>query len=212
MRPSSTVGVATAGFTPRPVQRFKRGIIVAALAAGIALVAFQGAIGQQSSLGRLLSFIPNGVFRRWWTISDSCASNSKGIDLTGPFFQSLGTNGRSCGTCHQASDGMSVAAANVELRFLLTQGTDPIFRPVDGSNCDHDIDVSTVEGRYKAYSLLRTLRPDPALALPSKAAVECRLRGHQRAQPLRLQRNGYDLDVSAAAPLDESTFFERGDV
>src|SRR5262249_18636056 len=30
------------------------------------------------------------------------------IDLTGPFFQSFGTNGRSCGTCHQASDGMSV--------------------------------------------------------------------------------------------------------
>ena len=25
------------------------------------------------------------------------------LDLTGPFFQSLGTNGRSCGTCHQAS-------------------------------------------------------------------------------------------------------------
>ena len=25
------------------------------------------------------------------------------IDLTGPFFQSLGTNGRSCG-CHQPSD------------------------------------------------------------------------------------------------------------
>jgi len=23
------------------------------------------------------------------------------IDLTGPFFQSLGTNGRSCGTCHR---------------------------------------------------------------------------------------------------------------
>jgi hypothetical protein len=26
------------------------------------------------------------------------------VDLTGPFFQSLGTNGRSCSTCHQASD------------------------------------------------------------------------------------------------------------
>jgi cytochrome c peroxidase len=36
------------------------------------------------------------------------------------------------------------------------KGTDPIFRPVDGSNCDHNIDVSTFEGRYQAYSLLRT--------------------------------------------------------
>lgn len=51
---------------------------------------------------------------------------------------------------------MSVSAANVELRFLLTQGTDPIFRTVDGSNCNHNIDVSTLEGRYAAYSLLRT--------------------------------------------------------
>lgn len=139
------------------VRRCRPGIIVTALAMWAILVAFQGASGQQSSLARLLSFIPNGVFfPNPNGASQTYSLNSKGIDLTGPFFQSLGTNGRSCGTCHQASDGMSVSAANVELRFLLTQGTDPIFRPVDGSNCDHDIDVSTVEGRYKAYSLLRT--------------------------------------------------------
>ncbi|HUD14208.1 MAG TPA: hypothetical protein VMQ56_11185 [Terracidiphilus sp.] len=51
---------------------------------------------------------------------------------------------------------MSIAAANVDLRFLLTQGTDPIFRTVDGSNCDHDIDVSTLQGKRAAYSLLLT--------------------------------------------------------
>lgn len=65
---------------------------------------------------------------------------------------------------------MSVSAANVDLRFLLTQGTDPIFRTVDGSNCDHDIDVSTLEGRRSAYSLLRTrglIRI--ALAVPTNA-------------------------------------------
>ena len=28
----------------------------------------------------------------------------------GPFFQSLGTNGCSCGTCHQASDAMGLAS------------------------------------------------------------------------------------------------------
>lgn len=33
---------------------------------------------------------------------------------------------------------------------------DPIFRTVDGSNCNHSIDVSTLEGREEAYSLLRT--------------------------------------------------------
>src|SRR5262249_31087026 len=46
-------------------------------------------------------------------------------------------------------------AANVQLRFLETEGREPIFRPVDGSNCNHNIDVSTLAGREAAYSLLR---------------------------------------------------------
>src|SRR5712672_4120873 len=68
----------------------------------------------------------------------------------------MGTNGRSCATCHQPSDAMSVAAANIQQRFDQSQGMDPIFRTVDGSNCNHSIDVSTVVGRSAAYSLLRT--------------------------------------------------------
>jgi cytochrome c peroxidase len=42
------------------------------------------------------------------------------ISLTGAFFQSLGTNGRSCSTCHTPSDGWSVSAAEIQLRFLFT--------------------------------------------------------------------------------------------
>ena len=75
------------------------------------------------------------------------------VDLTGPFFQSLGTNGRSCGTCHQASDAWTVSAASVAARFDATGGMDPIFRTNDGSNCD-DLDTSTVDARRQAYSLL----------------------------------------------------------
>jgi len=130
---------------------------VAVLTAGAILIAFQGASGQQGRLAGLFSFISNGVFfPNPNGASQTYSTNGGGIDQRGPFFQSLGTNGRSCATCHQPSDGMSVSAANVELRFLLTQGTDPIFRPVDGSTCNHNIDVSTLEGRHKAYSLLRT--------------------------------------------------------
>jgi cytochrome c peroxidase len=76
------------------------------------------------------------------------------IDLNGPFFQSLGTNGRSCGSCHRPAQGWSISAAEVRTRFELTQGMDPIFRTNDGSNCNHGIDTSTVEARRKAYSLL----------------------------------------------------------
>ena len=36
----------------------------------------------------------------------------------------------------------------------MTSGLDPIFRLVDGANCDQNIDTSTVNGRRKAYSLL----------------------------------------------------------
>src|SRR5215831_17693237 len=66
------------------------------------------------------------------------------IDLTGPFFQSLGTNGRSCASCHLPDQGWSIAAAKVKARFEATQGMDPIFRTNDGSNCDHSIDTSTL--------------------------------------------------------------------
>ena len=62
--------------------------------------------------------------------------------------------GRSCSSCHRPAEGWGISAEEVQLRFLLTQGLDPIFRTNDGSNCDQDIDTSTVQGRRKAYSLL----------------------------------------------------------
>jgi cytochrome c peroxidase len=104
--------------------------------------------------------------------------NDTSIDLTGPFFQSLGTNGRSCSSCHRPAEAWSVSAAEVRLRFLLTQGLDPIFRINDGSNCDHNIDTTTLEGRRAAYSLLlghgliRIFLPLPADAQFSVVSVE----------------------------------------
>lgn len=84
------------------------------------------------------------------------------LNLAGPtdtttnaFFQDLGTNGRRCVTCHQPSDAFSVTPPHIQERFIATKGTDPIFRPVDGANCP-TVDVSTVEKRQEAYSLLLT--------------------------------------------------------
>jgi hypothetical protein len=51
---------------------------------------------------------------------------------------------------------MSVSAADVQERFITSDGLDPIFRPVDGANCNHGLDFSTVAARSDAYSLLRT--------------------------------------------------------
>src|SRR5579862_1247299 len=80
--------------------------------------------------------------------------NKTAINLTGAFFQSLGANGRSCGSCHRPLEGWSVSANEIKLRFLLTGGLDPIFRTNDGSNCDHNINTATIDGRRHAYSLL----------------------------------------------------------
>jgi hypothetical protein len=132
-------------------RRYKRGFVIGVLVSGAALLVLAALNGQQLNLIANGTFFanPNGASETYSTVGG-------GIDPTGPFFQSLGTNGRTCGTCHQPSDGMTVAAGNVQTRFNLTQGLDPIFRTVDGSNCDHNIDVSTLAGRSAAYSLLRT--------------------------------------------------------
>ena len=70
-----------------------------------------------------------------------------------PFFLDLGVNGRRCITCHQPSNNMSVSAASIQARFDATGGTDPLFRTNDGS-VSPLADVSTVEARRAAYSLL----------------------------------------------------------
>jgi hypothetical protein len=62
-------------------------------------------------------------------------SKTGSVDLSGPFFQNLGTNGRNCGTCHQPSDAFGLSAVNAQLRYLISGGKDPLFDQVDGSTC-----------------------------------------------------------------------------
>jgi cytochrome c553 len=57
-------------------------------------------------------------------------------DQSNPFFQSLGTNGRSCATCHDASQAMSITPGAAQQRYASSRGTDPLFASVDGANCE----------------------------------------------------------------------------
>ena len=104
-------------------------------------------------------------------------STAGSVDLTGPFFSSLGTNGRTCGSCHLPTDGWTIIPRNVQLRFELSGGTDPIFRTNDGSNSP-TADVSTVAKRRVAYSMLltkgliRVSNPVPATADYTLVAVD----------------------------------------
>jgi cytochrome c peroxidase len=63
------------------------------------------------------------------------------------FFQSLGTNGRSCITCHQPPSGMSVSLQNINDRFNAPNGQhDPIFAPIDGADCPDLVPVASTSG------------------------------------------------------------------
>src|SRR5664280_1484267 len=71
------------------------------------------------------------------------------IDENSAFFQSLGSNGRSCATCHQLDQAMSLETKHVQKVWARTNGQDPLFAAVDGANCP-DAKV----GDATAHSLL----------------------------------------------------------
>jgi cytochrome c peroxidase len=81
--------------------------------------------------------------------------NQAGATITAdsPFFQNLGSNGRTCFTCHQPQNGWGISAAGVQQTFKDTDGMAPIFRPVDGAVCP-TAGVLTMQERRDAYSLL----------------------------------------------------------
>ena len=69
------------------------------------------------------------------------------VDLGNPFFKKLGTNDRSCATCHDASEGWSITPPQLQQRFDTSQGLDAVFRPVDGANFP-SADVSSLKTRF----------------------------------------------------------------
>src|SRR5580700_3685014 len=52
-----------------------------------------------------------------------------------PFFEPIGGNGRACITCHQPENAMSLSVATAQRRWNETNGKDPLFAAMDGSNC-----------------------------------------------------------------------------
>jgi len=99
-------------------------------------------------------------------------SKQGALDTRNLFFQSLGSNGRSCVTCHQPSEGWTVTPAGIQQRFDATDGMDPIFRTNDGS-VSPTADISTMDARRQAFSMLLSkglIRV--GLAIPATAEFE----------------------------------------
>jgi len=100
----------------------------AAASTAFALVGFAG-------FGAALGAQPTGL-----TIARDRAGyigtySINGADPANPFFQSLGTNGRSCSTCHLAAEAMSFTPVHAQRLYENTHGADPLFASVDGANC-----------------------------------------------------------------------------
>ena len=73
------------------------------------------------------------------------------IDFTNPMFLQLGTNPRSCATCHAPDQGWTMTAdANKEL-FKESDGLAPLFNLVDEGNRP-DADISTKDARKATFN------------------------------------------------------------
>jgi len=72
------------------------------------------------------------------------------IDRTNPFFQQLGTNPRTCETCHSPAQGWTTNSITNTLLFAATLGTGPLFNLVDEGNRP-DADISTFAARLNTF-------------------------------------------------------------
>lgn len=170
----------------RPIAKFRHSVAVASFLVALSLTSISFFAG---------SSLPNPITSTDSSGTLSTYSTAGRIDISNPFFQVLGTNGRTCNTCHVSSDAWSVTPTDIQARFNASQGQDPIFRPVDGANCP-SADVSTVAARQQAYSLLlskgliRVALPVPANAEFTIATIAdpYRCRETTKTQPAMYRR------------------------
>jgi cytochrome c peroxidase len=109
--------------------------------------------------GSLPNNTPVGNAAGWATT----ISTQGAIDLQNEFFQDLGTNGRRCISCHLPAAGWGITPAEMQATFDRTDGgvkpdqfgLGAAFRLNDGANSPN-ADVSTLEARRNAYSMLLT--------------------------------------------------------
>ena len=134
----------------------------------LVVVAGTAALGGRQLLLELPA--PNGS-----GVAQTLVAGGDIVSADEPFFQSLGTNGRACVTCHAPNQGWSLEPTDVQRQFAATAGQHPMFRPVDGATSPL-ADVSTVAARREAYALLLT-RGLIRVGLPVPATAEFELIG-----------------------------------
>jgi cytochrome c peroxidase len=95
---------------------------------------------------------------------ESDSTNAFGSGSTGGFFANLGSNGRTCNSCHVESNGWSFTPAQAQSlsRF------DPLFAPVDGADCPPTTPTQGPDAKLSPqalnYGLIRVQIGIPPLA------------------------------------------------
>ncbi|MDB6091033.1 MAG: hypothetical protein JWN85_3817 [Gammaproteobacteria bacterium] len=92
------------------------------------------------------------------------------------FFTPLGTNGRTCFTCHQPQSGWGMTPQSARAIFFATQGKDPLFAPVDGANCPDAAAAATSLAQKAAASSQLLLKGNIRVFLPVPAQPEYQVR------------------------------------
>jgi hypothetical protein len=89
------------------------------------------------------------------------------------FFTALGSNGRSCVTCHQPTSAMSLSVDLIRMRWADSKGKDPLFAAIDGSNCpDLPQDKEESHSLLLERGLFRIALPWPPLDVKPDFRVE----------------------------------------
>jgi cytochrome c peroxidase len=131
--------------TPKGPDRLSGALIVGFLAvAGCGAPPTDGSTTEVASeeSGLQAAFNPYGV--------GSTVHSTGAIDFTNPFFQRLGTNPRTCETCHSPAMGWTTNAATISALLWFSQGLAPVFNLVDEGNRP-DGDISTFSARLNTF-------------------------------------------------------------
>lgn len=151
--------------------------------------------------GRVATYQPNGA--------TSTAGNA--------FFTSLGTNGRTCFSCHRPEAAWAITPALATAIFQASQGNDPLFAPVDGANCPDAPGVSSTNLAQKAAAYSQLLQKGNirvALPIPTGAEYVARVlrdpygcnTGPQHAGVLSMYRRViHSTNLTRNATLDTAT-------
>jgi hypothetical protein len=160
------------------------------------------------------------VTRPWWDIGrgypipvfkdyDDATGQLRLVNQAGevqtkdhPFFNPLGSNGRACVTCHQPTSAMSLSVDLIRTRWAETEGKDPLFAAIDGSNCP-DVPQGpelSLDQRADAHSLLldrglfRIILPWPPVD-PSGKRIKPEFRIEVVRDPTGCNRNPASISV-----------------